>query len=164
LAELENVLKHVDVLMVNDSEARQLSGQFSLVRAAKEIMKMGPKYIIIKKGEHGRCFFMKTRYSRHLLCPWKMFLIPLVLATLLPAGSLDILLKPKTFQFENMKTAIIVGSAMASYCVEKFGTARLIEITAGRYRRKNPGVCSTGELRHNVEITGQNKDSNLIQI
>ena len=76
MSDLEKVLKKVDMLMVNDAEARQLSSQFSLVKAAKDIMAMGPKYLIIKKGEHGLYCFMAIKYSLHRLCHWKIVFDP----------------------------------------------------------------------------------------
>ena len=98
LDDLKDVLTMVDVLMVNDSEARELSHEYSLVKAANKILTMGPKYLIIKKGEHGAFFFMKTMCFLHLPYRWKMYLTQPVQAILLPEALLVTLQKPKTFR------------------------------------------------------------------
>lgn len=128
LDDLKAVLQKVDVLMVNDSEARQLSGDFSLVRAAKTIMAMGPKYLIIKKGEHGALLFHENQVFFAPALPLEEVFDPTGAGDTFAGGFIGYLAKTKDISFENMKTAIIVGSAMASYCVEKFGTERLREI------------------------------------
>jgi sugar/nucleoside kinase (ribokinase family) len=127
--DLKQVLKMVDALMVNDSEARQLSGQFSLVKAAKEIMNMGPKYLIIKKGEHGALLFHGNNVFFAPALPLEEVFDPTGAGDTFAGGFIGHLAKTKDISFENMKTAIIIGSAMASFCVEKFGTERLKEIT-----------------------------------
>lgn len=129
LPQLEEVLKMVDVLMLNDSEARQLSGQFSLVKAAREIMKMGPQYLIIKKGEHGALLFSGERVFFAPALPLEEVFDPTGAGDTFAGGFIGHIAKTKDISFDNMKTAIIVGSAMASYCVEKFGPQRLKEIT-----------------------------------
>src|SRR5215204_1081235 len=129
LPQLEEVLKMVDVLMVNDSEARQLSGHFSLVKAAREIMKMGPKYLIIKKGEHGALLFHGDRVFFAPALPLEEVFDPTGAGDTFAGGFMGHIAKTKDISFDNMKTAIIVGSAMASFCVEKFGPERLKEIT-----------------------------------
>ncbi|HMF73132.1 MAG TPA: PfkB family carbohydrate kinase [Flavitalea sp.] len=129
LPQLEEVLGMVDVLMINDSEARQLSAQFSLVKAAKEIMKMGPKYLIIKKGEHGALLFHEDQVFFAPALPLEDVFDPTGAGDTFAGGFIGHIAKTKDISFENMKTAIIVGSAMASYCVEKFGSERLREIT-----------------------------------
>ena len=129
LPQLEEVLKMVDVLMVNDSEARQLSGHFSLVKAAREIMKMGPKYLIIKKGEHGALLFHGDRVFFAPALPLEEVFDPTGAGDTFAGGFIGHIAKTRDISFDNMKTAIIVGSAMASYCVEKFGPQRLKEIT-----------------------------------
>ena len=129
MSDLEKVLKHVDVLMVNDSEARQLSAQYSLVKAAKEILKMGPKYLIIKKGEHGALLFFEHRVFFAPALPLEEVFDPTGAGDTFAGGFIGHLARTKDISFENMKTAIIVGSAMASFCVEKFGTLRLTEIS-----------------------------------
>jgi sugar/nucleoside kinase (ribokinase family) len=129
LDDLELVLKHVDVLMVNDSEARQLSAEYSLVKAAKEIMRKGPKYLIIKKGEHGALLFHGNEVFFAPALPLEDVFDPTGAGDTFAGGFIGHLAKTKDISFANMKTAIIVGSAMASFCVEKFGTLRLTEIS-----------------------------------
>lgn len=128
LSDLEKVLAKVDVLLVNDSEARQLSGQYSLVKAAAEIFKMGPKYLIIKKGEHGALLFHGDKVFFAPALPLEEVFDPTGAGDTFAGGFIGHLARTKDISFENMKTAIIVGSAMASFCVEKFGTQRLREI------------------------------------
>ena len=126
---LKEVLKQVDVLMVNDGEARQLSGEFSLVKAAKKIMDMGPRFLIIKKGEHGALLFHKSHVFFAPALPLEDVFDPTGAGDSFAGGFMGHIAKTKDISFENMKTAIIVGSALASFCVEKFGPNRLKEIT-----------------------------------
>ena len=129
LEDLKAVLKKIDVLLVNDSEARELSHEFSLVKAAKKIMAMGPQYLIIKKGEHGALLFHKDQVFFAPALPLEDVFDPTGAGDTFAGGFIGHLAKTSDISFENMKTAIIVGSAMASFCVEKFGTERLKEIT-----------------------------------
>jgi sugar/nucleoside kinase (ribokinase family) len=129
LEDLKKVLKKVDVLMVNDSEARELSHEFSLVKAARKIMTMGPKYLIIKKGEHGALLFHEDNVFFAPALPLEEVFDPTGAGDTFAGGFMGHIARTKDISFENMKTAIIVGSAMASFCVEKFGTERLREIT-----------------------------------
>ncbi len=129
LDDLKKLLTMVDVLMVNDSEARQLSGEFSLVKAARAIMKMGPKFLIIKKGEHGALLFHGDQVFVAPALPLEEVFDPTGAGDTFAGGFIGHLAHTKDISFENMKTAIIVGSAMASFCVEKFGPTRLKEIT-----------------------------------
>ena len=129
MAELLETLKLVDVLLVNDSEARQLSGEYSIVKAAKKIMTLGPKYLIIKKGEHGALLFHKNEVFFAPALPLEEVFDPTGAGDTFAGGFVGWLAKTNDISFKNMKTAIIVGSAMASYCVEKFGPDRLKEIT-----------------------------------
>ena len=129
LDDLMMVLAKVDVLMVNDSEARQLSGQYSLVKAAKAIMKMGPKYLIIKKGEHGALLFSGNDVFFAPALPLEDVFDPTGAGDTFAGGFIGHIARTKDISFDNMKTAIIIGSAMASFCVEKFGTGRLTEIS-----------------------------------
>ena len=115
--------------MINDSEARQLSGDYSLVRAAKTIMAMGPKFLIIKKGEHGALLFHEDKVFFAPALPLEEVFDPTGAGDTFAGGFIGHIAKTKDISFENMKTAIIVGSAMASFCVEKFGTQRLREIS-----------------------------------
>jgi sugar/nucleoside kinase (ribokinase family) len=129
LDDLKEVLKKIDVLLVNDAEARQLSGELSLVKAAREIIKMGPKFLIIKKGEHGALLFHDNHVFFAPALPLEEVFDPTGAGDTFAGGFIGHLAKTKDISFENMKTAIIVGSAMASFCVEKFGPERLKEIT-----------------------------------
>lgn len=127
--DLKAVLKHVDVLLVNDSEARQLSGEYSLVKAARAIMNMGPAYLVIKKGEHGALLFHDGKVFFAPALPLEDVFDPTGAGDTFAGGFIGYLTQTKDISFDNMKNAIIVGSAMASFCVEKFGTLRLKEIT-----------------------------------
>ncbi|HSF44770.1 MAG TPA: PfkB family carbohydrate kinase [Chitinophagaceae bacterium] len=127
--DLEKVIREVDVLMVNDSEARQLSGQFSLVRAAKEILKMGPKFLIIKKGEHGALLFHDDNVFFAPALPLEEVFDPTGAGDTFAGGFIGHIARTGDISYNNMKSGIIVGSAMASFCVEKFGTQRLREIS-----------------------------------
>ncbi len=128
LDDLKEVLKKVDVLLVNDGEARQLSGEFSLVKAARKIMQMGPKFLIIKKGEHGALLFNENHVFFAPALPLEEVFDPTGAGDTFAGGFIGHLAKTKDISFDNMKTAIIVGSAMASFCVEKFGPEKLKEI------------------------------------
>jgi len=129
LDDLNEVLKQVDLLMVNDAEARQLTGQYSLVKAAKSILTMGPKYLVIKKGEHGALLFHGDNVFFAPALPLEEVFDPTGAGDTFAGGFMGHLAKTGDISFDNMKRAIIVGSAMASYCVEKFGPTRLKEIT-----------------------------------
>jgi len=129
MEDLKEVLKKVDVLMVNDEEARQLSGEASLVKAAKKIKDMGPRFLVIKKGEHGALLFHENHVFFAPALPLDEVFDPTGAGDTFAGGFMGHLAKTKDISFDNMKTAIIVGSAMASFCVEKFGPERLKEIT-----------------------------------
>jgi sugar/nucleoside kinase (ribokinase family) len=129
LDDLKKLLTLVDVLTVNDSEARQLSGEFSLVKAARAIMKMGPRFLIIKKGEHGALLFHEDKVFVAPALPLEDVFDPTGAGDTFAGGFIGWLASTRDISFENMKTAVIVGSAMASFCVEKFGPTRLKEIT-----------------------------------
>ncbi len=129
LDELKKVLTMIDVLMINDSEARQLSGEYSIVKAAKKVMGMGPKYLIIKKGEHGALLFHENHVFFAPALPLEDVFDPTGAGDAFAGGFIGHIARTSDISFENMKTAIIVGSAMASFCVEKFGPERLKEIT-----------------------------------
>ncbi len=122
-------LQLVDVLLVNDSEARQLTNEFSLVKAARKIMDMGPKYLIIKKGEHGALLFHEDHVFFAPALPLEDVFDPTGAGDTFAGGFMGWLAKTGDISFQNMKTAIIVGSAMASFCVEKFGPQRMQELT-----------------------------------
>ena len=126
--DLKETLKVVDLLIVNDEEARQLSGVSSLMKASKIIRDMGPKYLIIKKGEHGALLFHGNQVFFAPALPLEEVFDPTGAGDTFAGGFIGHLAKTKDISFDNMKTAIIVGSAMASFCVEKFGTERIREI------------------------------------
>jgi len=129
LADLMETLALVDVLTINDEEARQLSGEYSLVKAAKKILKMGPKYLIIKKGEHGALLFHKDQVFFAPALPLEEVFDPTGAGDSFAGGFIGYLTETKDVSFDNMKRAVIFGSAMASFCVEKFGTEKLIALT-----------------------------------
>jgi sugar/nucleoside kinase (ribokinase family) len=129
MPDLEKVLRDVDVLLINDSEARELSAQYSLVKAAREIMKMGPEYLVIKKGEHGALLFHRDLVFVAPALPLEDVFDPTGAGDTFAGGFIGYLAKTKDISFDNMKSAVIVGSAMASFCVEKFGTTRMKEIS-----------------------------------
>ncbi len=128
LDDLKKVLKKVDLLSINDEEARQLSGEHSLVMAAKAIQKMGPKFLIIKKGEHGALLFHKEKLFFAPALPLPKVIDPTGAGDTFAGGFMGYLAKTGDISFENMKRAVIHGSAMASFCVEKFGIERMTEL------------------------------------
>jgi sugar/nucleoside kinase (ribokinase family) len=128
--DLKDVLTLVDVLCINDEEARQLSGQYSLRTAAKLIMEMGPKTLIIKKGEHGALLFQDSKMFYCPALPLEEVFDPTGAGDTFVGGFIGYLAQTNDISFENMRKAIVYGSAMASFCVEKFGTERLFEVTA----------------------------------
>ena len=127
--ELMKTLKMIDVLTVNDEEARMLSKEHSLVKAAQKILAMGPKILIIKKGEHGALVFNKKQVFFAPALPLEDVFDPTGAGDSFAGGFIGYLAKTKDISFDNMKRAIIFGSAMASFCVEKFGTEKLIDLT-----------------------------------
>ena len=129
LDDLLAVIKKVDVLTINDEEARQLSGEYSLVKAAKKIIQMGPKYLVIKKGEHGALLFYQDQVFYSPALPLEEVFDPTGAGDTFAGGFIGFLAATDDLSFDNMKRAVIYGSAMASYCVEKFGTERLIGLT-----------------------------------
>ena len=130
LEELIATIEMVDVLSINDEEARQLSGEYSLVKAAKKIMGMGPKFLIIKKGEHGALLFHKHKIFFAPALPLEEVFVPTGAGDTFAGGFIGHLAATDDISFENMKRAVIHGSAMASFCVEKFGTERLLNLSA----------------------------------
>lgn len=126
---LQDVIKKVDVLTINDEEARQLSQEYSLVKAARKILKMGPKFLIIKKGEHGAFLFHEDRAFFAPALPLEEVVDPTGAGDTFAGGFVGFLAHSKNFSFENMKRAIIVGSALASFTCEKFGPERLMELS-----------------------------------
>ena len=126
---LMEVIKKIDVLTINDEEARLLTGEYSLVKAAKAIKKMGPKYLVIKKGEHGALLFHDNQVFFAPALPLEEVFDPTGAGDSFAGGFIGYLAQTRNISFENMKRAVIYGSAMASFCVEKFGTERMVEIT-----------------------------------
>ncbi|MGA1543329.1 MAG: PfkB family carbohydrate kinase [Saprospiraceae bacterium] len=129
LGSLKNVLQKIDALIINDEEARQLSGEYSLLKAAHSLLKMGPKYVIIKKGEHGALLFDEENIFFAPALPLAEVFDPTGAGDTFAGGVMGYLANTKNTNFENLKRAIIYGSAMASFCVEKFGTERLTELS-----------------------------------
>ena len=130
LEELHQVLKKVDVITINDEEARQLSGEYSLLNAAKKIHDMGPKFVVIKKGEHGALLFNEGNMFFAPALPLAEVFDPTGAGDTFAGGFCGYLAKTGDISFENMKNAIIYGSNLASFCVEKFGTERMQELTS----------------------------------
>ena len=128
LPELLDVIKRVDVITINDEEARQLSGEYSLVKAAAKIQMMGPKYVVIKKGEHGALLFHKKDVFFAPALPLEEVFDPTGAGDTFAGGFAGFLTQSENISFENMKNAIIQGSNLASFCVEKFGTERMVEL------------------------------------
>lgn len=125
LPELLDVMKRIDVITINDEEARQLSGEYSLVKAAAKIHTMGPKYVVIKKGEHGALLFHDTQVFFAPALPLEEVFDPTGAGDTFAGGFAGYIAQSENVSFENMKNAIIYGSNLASFCVEKFGTQRM---------------------------------------
>ncbi len=125
LDDLHNVIKRVDVITINDEEARQLTGEYSLVVAARKIHEMGPKYVVIKKGEHGALLFHNEHVFYAPALPLEEVFDPTGAGDTFAGGFAGYLVKTGDISFENMKNAVIYGSTLASFCVEKFGTERM---------------------------------------
>ncbi len=130
LPELTSLLKRVDVLTINDEEARQLSKEYSLVKAAQKILAMGPKYLIIKKGEHGALLFNSEQVFFAPALPLEEVFDPTGAGDSFAGGFIGYLAETKDISFDNLKRAIIFGSAMASFSVERFGTERIQNLSA----------------------------------
>ncbi len=130
LNDLKELLKRVDVLTINDEEARQLSGEYSLVKASKKILAMGPQYLIIKKGEHGALLFNKDQVFFAPALPLEEVFDPTGAGDSFAGGFIGYISETRDISFDNLKRAIIFGSAMASFSVEKFGTERIQNLSA----------------------------------
>ncbi|ACU05890.1 MULTISPECIES: PfkB family carbohydrate kinase [Pedobacter] len=128
MTDLLETIKMVDVLTINDAEARQLSGEYSLVKAAKKILTMGPKYLIIKKGEHGALLFGEGKIFSAPALPLAEVFDPTGAGDTFAGGFIGYMAKVGTVNFNNMKNAIIFGSALASFCVEKFGIEKILNL------------------------------------
>ncbi|WP_456438839.1 PfkB family carbohydrate kinase [Psychroserpens sp.] len=129
LNDLHAVIKNVDVITINDEEARQLTGEYSLVVAARKIHEMGPKYVVIKKGEHGALLFHDDHMFYAPALPLEEVFDPTGAGDTFAGGFAGYLAKTEDYSFENMKNAVIYGSTLASFCVEKFGTERMQNLT-----------------------------------
>ncbi len=129
MEQLKKTISLVDVLTINDEEARQLSGEYSLINAAKKIQAMGPKYLIIKKGEHGALLFHETEMFFAPALPLELVKDPTGAGDTFAGGFIGYLAKTRDLSFENMKRAVITGSALASFCVEEMGTEKMFKIS-----------------------------------
>lgn len=127
--DLKETLKKIDILIINDEEARQLSGEYSLVKAARAILAMGPRYLVIKKGEHGALLFDNDQVFFCPALPLEEVFDPTGAGDTFAGGFMGFIASTGDTSFENMKRAVVAGSAMASFCVEKFGTERLENLT-----------------------------------
>jgi sugar/nucleoside kinase (ribokinase family) len=129
LDDLKEGLRLTDVLTINDEEARMLSGEYALPAAAKKILEMGPRYLVIKKGEHGALLFGEDQVFYAPALPLDEVVDPTGAGDSFAGGFLGHIARSGDISFKNMKRALIYGSAMASFCVEKFGTERLVGLT-----------------------------------
>ncbi len=136
LETLKEVIARVDAITINDEEARQLSGEYSLVKAANKIQIMGPKFVIIKKGEHGALLFHGEQVFFAPALPLEEVFDPTGAGDSFAGGFAGYLAKTGDFSFENLKSAIVFGTALASFCVEAFGTERLKEIESHDIQRR----------------------------
>lgn len=136
LEDLMKVIAKVDVITINDEEARQLSGEYSLVKAARKIEEMGPKYVVIKKGEHGALLFHKGEIFFAPALPLEEVFDPTGAGDTFAGGFIGYLAKTNDITFENMKSAIIYGSNLASFCVEKFGTERMQTLSGDQVNKR----------------------------
>ena len=134
--DLEKVIAEIDVITINDEEARQLSGEYSLVRAAKKIHQMGPQYVVIKKGEHGALLFNNGDVFFAPALPLEEVFDPTGAGDTFAGGFIGYLTKTDDISFGNMKRAVVAGSNLASFCVEKFGTERMDKLTDNEIQRR----------------------------
>lgn len=135
-SELMEVIAKIDVIAINDEEARQLSGEYSLVKAAQKIQEMGPKYVVIKKGEHGALLFNGDNVFFAPALPLEEVFDPTGAGDTFAGGFIGHITKTGDISFENMKRAVIAGSNLASFCVEKFGTERMENLTHEEIRKR----------------------------
>lgn len=136
LDELMEVIAKIDVITINDEEARQLSGEYSLVKAAHKIHEMGPKYVVIKKGEHGALLFNDGQVFFAPALPLEEVFDPTGAGDTFAGGFIGHLAKTEDISFENMKRAVISGSNLASFCVEKFGTERMEDLNKDEVQKR----------------------------
>ena len=155
MADLKEVIQKVDVITINDEEARQLSGEYSLLVAAEKIQEMGPKYVVIKKGEHGALLFHKDQVFFAPALPLEEVYDPTGAGDTFAGGFTGYLAKTNDVSFENMKNALIHGSNLASFCVEKFGTERMQNLNDAEI---NERLLSFRDLtKYEMEIPSKNK-------
>lgn len=151
LDDLKLVLQKIDILTLNDEEARQLSGEYSLVKAAKKILALGPKYLVIKKGEHGALLFFENQIFFAPALPLEEVFDPTGAGDTFAGGLAGYLAAKGKLDFETLKNAIIHGSNLASFCVEKFGTERMINLTKQEIQQR---LLQFNELtKFNIEVT-----------
>lgn len=136
LEDLHKVIKKIDVITINDEEARQLTGEYSLVVAARKIHEMGPKYVVIKKGEHGALLFHNDNVFYAPALPLEEVFDPTGAGDTFAGGFAGYIAKTGDISFDNMKNAVIYGSTLASFCVEKFGTERMINLKADEIHKR----------------------------
>ena len=151
LGDLHNTIKHIDVITINDEEARQLTGEYSLVVAARKIHEMGPKYVVIKKGEHGALLFHNDNVFYAPALPLEEVFDPTGAGDTFAGGFAGYLAKTEDYSFENMKNAVIYGSTLASFCVEKFGTERMLNLTASEVHKRLGQFKSL--IQFDIELT-----------
>jgi hypothetical protein len=142
--DLKRAIGMVDVLTINDAEARQLTEEYSLVKAARKILKMGPKYLIIKKGEHGALLFHENQVFFAPALPLEEVFDPTGAGDTFAGGFIGYLSSVNNISFDSMKRAVIYGSAMASFCVEKFGLERIENLTEQEVENRIRGLDTTG--------------------
>jgi sugar/nucleoside kinase (ribokinase family) len=152
LDELLMTIKLVDVLTINDEEARQLSGEYSLRRAANKILTMGPKYLVVKKGEHGALLFHESEIFFAPALPLEEVFDPTGAGDTFAGGFCGYLAATGDYSFENMKNAVVYGSTMAGFCVEKFGPTRLFELTEKDIARRLQKYLDLSYYKPNISI------------
>lgn len=150
--DLMKVLTKIDVLTINDEEARQLAKEYSLVKAARKILTMGPKYLIIKKGEHGALLFDSNSIFFAPALPLEEVADPTGAGDTFAGGFIGYLAQTQNISFENMKRAVIVGSAMASFTCEKFGPERLLELTRDEILERIEEFVALTEFEEILEV------------
>ena len=136
LSDLHKVMKRIDVITINDDEARQLTGEYSLVVAARKIHEMGPKYVVIKKGEHGALLFHNDNVFYAPALPLEEVFDPTGAGDTFAGGFVGYIANTGDTSFENMKNAVIYGSTLASFCVEKFGTERMLNLSKNEVQQR----------------------------
>ncbi|MDX1471695.1 MAG: PfkB family carbohydrate kinase, partial [Flavobacteriaceae bacterium] len=136
LEDLHKVISMVDVITINDEEARQLTGEYSLVVASRKIQEMGPKYVVIKKGEHGALLFHQDEIFYAPALPLEEVFDPTGAGDTFAGGFAGYLTSVNEVSFEALKNAVIYGSTLASFCVEKFGTERMLDLTEGEISKR----------------------------